>query len=295
MALVLDGRPVATAIHASLQDMLSERQALGKPKPRLAIVMVGQNADSAGYAGSKARLAQKLGIECTLVDLPASTSEDDLNREMARLGADASVSGVLVELPLPKGLSVMEVFRRIPLCKDIEGMSLESAGRLMQGTPLFVPATPAACIRIMDHYGLELQGQDVVIVGRSRVVGRPLASLLLTRNATVTVCHSFTRDLRDHTRRADVLIVAAGEPSLITADHVKPGAVVIDVGTTYGDNGRPVGDVDYAAVMQVASAVTPVPGGVGPVTTAIIMANVLRALELQERDHPSKMLLREAP
>ncbi|HEY3998859.1 MAG TPA: bifunctional 5,10-methylenetetrahydrofolate dehydrogenase/5,10-methenyltetrahydrofolate cyclohydrolase [Candidatus Xenobia bacterium] len=287
MAKLLDGRPVAERIRASLQDALGERAATGRPRPNLVIVMAGDDPASASYAQSKTRLCERLGLKCAVHHFPATIGEAPLTQEIARFAQDPSVHGLLVELPLPKGLSTLDMFRGIPVTKDVEGMSVESVARLAQGSPLFVPATPAAVLRLLDHYEIDVQGRHVVVVGRSRVVGRPLASLLLTRNATVTVCHSFTPDLAAVTRQADILVVAMGQPHFIGPRHVRAGAVVIDVGTNYQD-GVLRGDVDFAQVEPVASWISPVPGGVGLVTTSLLVQNVVRAAEIQEApaQHP---------
>jgi methylenetetrahydrofolate dehydrogenase (NADP+)/methenyltetrahydrofolate cyclohydrolase len=249
--------------------------------PSLAVVLVGDDPASAVYVRTKKRMAASLGIASPDYVYPAGLEQKQLLAIIDQLNADRSVHGILIQLPLPKGLDEDEAVMRVSPDKDADGLHPLNLGRLLAGAPRVVPCTPAGCLEILDHYGAKLEGMEAVVVGRSRLVGKPLAQLLLARQATVTMCHTRTRDLAAHTRRADVLCVAAGRPRMITADMVKPGAWVIDVGTNRLDTGKLAGDVDFDSVVTRAHAVTPVPGGVGPMTVAMLMKNTLAAAERQ--------------
>lgn len=249
--------------------------------PSLAVVLVGDDPASAVYVRNKKRAAAALGIASPDYVYPAGLGQQQLLAVIDQLNADRSVHGILVQLPLPKGLDEDEAVMRVSPDKDADGLHPLNLGRLLAGAPSVMPCTPAGCLEILDHYGAKLEGLEAVVVGRSRLVGKPLAQLLLSRHATVTTCHTRTRDLVAHTRRADILCVAAGRPRMITGDMVKPGAWVIDVGTNRLDTGKLVGDVDFDSVVTRAHAVTPVPGGVGPMTVAVLMRNTLAAAERQ--------------
>jgi methylenetetrahydrofolate dehydrogenase (NADP+)/methenyltetrahydrofolate cyclohydrolase len=277
--LILDGKAVAQTVldevRGGVTRLVSERGVT----PCLAVVLVGEDPASKVYVGSKKRMASSLGIASPDYVHPEGLEQAALLELIDRLNADPAVHGILVQLPLPKGLDEDEAIARIAPDKDVDGLTPTSLGRLLGGVPAMVPCTPAGCLRILDHYGAELKGAEAVVVGRSRLVGKPLAQLLLARHATVTMCHTRTRDLAFHTRRADVLCVAAGRAGVVTGDMVKAGAWVIDVGVNRRADGKLVGDVDFTSVSGRAHAVTPVPGGVGPMTIAMLMRNTLLAAE----------------
>ena len=249
--------------------------------PALAVVLVGEDPASQVYVRNKKRTAESLGIASPDFVFPGSLDQKDLLAVIDRLNADSRSHAILVQLPLPKGLDEDDVIARISPAKDADGLTPVSLGRLFAGAPVMVPCTPAGCLEVLDHYGAKLQGAEAVVIGRSRLVGKPLAQLLLARHATVTMCHTRTADLAAHTRRADILCVAAGRPAVVTGDMVKRGAWVIDVGVNRKPDGKLTGDVDFASVEPVAHAITPVPGGIGPMTIAMLMKNTLAAAERQ--------------
>ncbi|WP_336214227.1 bifunctional 5,10-methylenetetrahydrofolate dehydrogenase/5,10-methenyltetrahydrofolate cyclohydrolase [Nonomuraea sp. LPB2021202275-12-8] len=271
----LTGRELAAAIKTQ-----TTAEVAGGPQPRLAVVVATDDEASLWYVRSIAKAAAGVGIAADLVDLGPGARPEQIRETLARLSADAGVHGVMLQTPLPAGASAQELAAAIDPRKDVDGANPLSLGRLAAGLPAFVPATAAAVMALLDHYGVELEGRRAVVVGRSTVVGKPLAHLLLDRNATVTVCHSRTRDLPSVTSTAEVLVAAVGRAGLIGAEHVAPGAVVIDVGTNPTDDGGLAGDVDFEAVAGRAEAVTPVPGGVGPVTTALLLRHTARAANL---------------
>ena len=277
----LAGRPVADRVLAEVRAGVERLKAARGVSPGLAVVLVGDDPASQVYVSHKKRAADAVGITTQDFLYPAGLSRAELLDLVRRLNADPAIHGILIQLPLPKGLDEDEAIAAMAPAKDADGLHPESLGRLLAGAPVTVPCTPAGCLEILDHYGARLEGAEAVVVGRSRLVGKPLAQLLLARHATVTMCHTRTRDLAFHTRRADILCVAAGRPRMITGDMVKPGAWVIDVGVNRLDNGRLAGDVDFDSVAAHAAAVTPVPGGVGPMTVAMLMRNTLFAAERQ--------------
>jgi methylenetetrahydrofolate dehydrogenase (NADP+)/methenyltetrahydrofolate cyclohydrolase len=275
-ATIIDGKKVSAEVRSRVKAEVEEFVNGGGKVPVLATVIVGDDAASEVYVANKHRACEEAGMKSEHHSLAADTSQEELLELVARLGLDAEVDGILVQLPVPAQIDPDAVVAAIDPAKDVDGLSPVSAGYLAGGNPEMVPCTPAGVIELIDHLGKDLSGAEAVIVGRSKLVGRPLISLLLDRNATVTVCHSRTRGLPEVCRRADVLIAAVGVPELIGADFVKPGAVVIDVGINRTAEGL-VGDVDFGPVSEVASAITPVPGGVGPMTIAMLMSNTLRA------------------
>jgi methylenetetrahydrofolate dehydrogenase (NADP+)/methenyltetrahydrofolate cyclohydrolase len=277
----LAGRPVADRVLADVRAGVERLKAARGVSPGLAVVLVGDDPASQVYVSHKKRAADAVGITTQDFLYPAGLARAELLDLVRRLNADPAIHGILIQLPLPKGLDEDETIAAMAPAKDADGLHPESLGRLLAGAPATVPCTPAGCLEILDHYGARLEGAEAVVVGRSRLVGKPLAQLLLARHATVTTCHTRTRDLAFHTRRADILCVAAGRPRMITGDMVKPGAWVIDVGVNRLDNGRLAGDVDFDSVAAHAAAVTPVPGGVGPMTVAMLMRNTLFAAERQ--------------
>jgi methylenetetrahydrofolate dehydrogenase (NADP+)/methenyltetrahydrofolate cyclohydrolase len=276
LAEIIDGKQVSSEVRARVASEVSEFVGGGGRVPVLATVIVGEDPASEVYVANKHRACEEAGMKSVHHGLPGDTSQEDLLALVSNLGADDGIDGILVQLPVPDHINPDEVVAAIDPAKDVDGLSPVSAGLLAGGNPGMIPCTPEGVIELIDHTGTDLTGADAVIVGRSKLVGRPLISLLLDRNATVTACHSRTRDLAGVCRRADVLIAAVGVPRLIGPEFVKPGAVVIDVGINRTGSGL-VGDVDFEPVSKVAGAITPVPGGVGPMTIAMLMSNTLRA------------------
>jgi methylenetetrahydrofolate dehydrogenase (NADP+) / methenyltetrahydrofolate cyclohydrolase len=276
MALILDGRPVAAKVQEAVGAGVAALRAQGIV-PTLAVVLVGRDPASEVYVGRKRRAAEAVGIVARDHLFPDGVAEPDLIRLIHDLNADRSVHGILVQLPLPAGVDEDRVIAAVDPRKDVDGFHPENLGRLLAGHPVAVPGTPAGILEILDHYGIELKGAEAVVVGRSRIVGKPLGQLLLLRHATLTMCHTRTRDLGAHTRRAEVLCVAAGRPGVVTGDMVRPDAVVVDVGVNRLADGKLAGDVDFASVSPRVRAITPVPGGVGPMTVAMLMKHTLDA------------------
>jgi methylenetetrahydrofolate dehydrogenase (NADP+) / methenyltetrahydrofolate cyclohydrolase len=271
----LSGREMARALRAGVAGRAAALAADGPP-PRLAVVTATGDEGSAAYVRSLVSAASRAGIAC---DVAQTTTVAGIRASLAQLADDPEVHGIIVQTPLPDGASLAALAAAIPPAKDVDGASPESIGRLTAGLPAFAPATAEAVLALLDHYRVELEGRPAVVVGRSVVVGKPVAQLLLARHATVTIAHSRTADLPSVTRRAGVLVAAAGRAGLIGPGHVSPGAVVIDVGTNPAPGGRLAGDVD-PAVAAVAGALTPVPGGVGPVTAALLLSHVVEAASL---------------
>ncbi len=281
-ANVIDGKAVAASVRERVAAEVGELAGeLGRP-PGLATVLVGDDPASAIYIRRKREACEEVGIHSVHHEPSATTSQEDLLTLIDELNAADDVDGILVQLPLPDGLDADEVVNRLDPAKDVDGLTPASAGLLARGEPGLVPCTPRGVMELLASAGADPSGKEAVIVGRSNLVGRPLASLLLGADATVTVCHSRTRDLGEVCRRAEILVAAVGRPRLVTADMVRPGAVVIDVGTNRTDDGL-VGDVDFDAVKDVASAITPVPGGVGPMTIAMLLANTVQAARERSR------------
>lgn len=271
----LPGRDLAAAIRTDTAERAAELAAAGRP-PKLAVVTATADESSAWYVRSIVTAAGKAGIACEVVDLGPEAPAAEIRERLESLSADGQVSGIILQTPLPGGAKLEDLASAIVPAKDVDGANPLSLGRLAAGLPAFAPATAEAVVRILEHHGVELAGRHAVVVGRSTVVGKPAAHLLLDRHATVTVCHSRTADLPAVTSAGDILVAAVGRAGLITAEHVKPGAVVVDVGTNPTDDGGLVGDVD-PAVAERAGALTPVPGGVGPVTTALLLWHTVQA------------------
>ena len=279
-AKIIDGKSLAVSVRAALKRSVDSLAARGV-RPGLAAILVGDDPASRIYVTKvKARACEEAGIGSELREFPAEVSERGLLEHIAALNHDPKIHGILVQLPLPKYISVERVFGAVAPRKDVDGFHPENLGRLIAAQPGFVPCTPAGVMRLLEHAGVALAGKRAVIVGRSTIVGKPLALLLLRKDATVTICHSKTENLAAVTRQADVLVAAVGHAKLVTADMVKPGACVIDVGINRLPDGKLAGDVDFEAVREVAGLITPVPGGVGPMTVAMLMANTVRAAEL---------------
>ena len=278
---ILEGKAVAAKVLAEVKAGVAALTARTGVQPTLAVVLVGEDPASQIYVRNKKRAADDVGIASRDFLFPAGCSQAELSETIRKINGDPSVHGILLQLPLPKGLDDNEAVNAIAPAKDADGLHPVSLGNLLAGKPTMVPCTPAGCLEILDHYGIALEGAEAVVVGRSRLVGKPLAQLLLARNATVTMCHTRTRDLAGHCRRADILCVAAGKPRFITGDMVKEGAVVIDVGVNRLDTGKLAGDVDFDSASKRARAITPVPGGVGLLTVAMLMKNTLLAATRQ--------------
>jgi methylenetetrahydrofolate dehydrogenase (NADP+)/methenyltetrahydrofolate cyclohydrolase len=277
-AKVIDGVKLA----ASLREQVAERAAVlaGQGvKPGLAVVLVGSDAASQVYVRNKVAACEKAGLHSVLEQYPADLTEDALLSRIKTLNADHSIHGILVQLPLPKHIDAHRVIEAIAAEKDVDGFHVSNAGLLMTGTPLFTPCTPYGVMKILESEQISLRGAVAVVVGASNIVGKPMAMLLQAAGATVTICNSKTRDLAWHTRHADIVVVATGKPGMVTGDMIKPGAIVIDVGINRTADGKLCGDVDYASASQVAGAITPVPGGVGPMTIAMLLVNTIEAAE----------------
>lgn len=274
----LTGKDLAAALNADTAQRATARTAQGAA-PRLVLVVANDDPASGWYVKSLQRAAERLGIACDTVDLGADASADTIRAELTALSADPAVDGVMLQTPLPAGVALADVSSAIAAAKDVDGVSPQSLGLLAAGLPGFPPATSQAVVELAEYHGIPLAGRHVAVVGRSNVVGKPLAQLLLAENATVTVCHSRTTDLPAVTSAADIVVAAVGRAGLITAAHIREGAVVLDVGTNEGPDGKIVGDVDADSVCGKASALSPVPGGIGPVTTALLMRHVVEAAE----------------
>ena len=277
-ARLIDGALIARELRAELAQRVAALAATGTT-PGLAVVLVGEDPASQIYVRNKVRACAEVGIRSLQETYPATLAEAELLARIAALNADPAVHGILVQQPLPKHISAARVVEAIAAAKDVDGFSVESAGRLVAAVPGFRPCTPWGCMRLIESTGIDLRGKNAVVIGRSNTVGKPMALLLLQKDATVTICHSRTPDLGEHTRRADVVVVAVGRANTLTAPMVKPGAVVIDVGMNRDAAGRLCGDVDFAGVAAVAGAITPVPGGVGPMTIAMLLANTVESAE----------------
>ena len=283
MAMILDGKAIAAELREDVRTRVAALRAAGRRTPGLAVVLVGGDPASHVYVGSKVKQTEAVGMRSIEHRLPETTSEAELLAVVARLNADPAVDGILVQLPLPKGIDSARVIEAIDPAKDVDGFHPINVGRLSTGLPSLVPCTPRGCVILARRATADLTGLHAVIVGRSNIVGKPLAQLLLAENCTVTVAHSRTRDLPAVCRMADILVAAVGRPRMLGAAHVKPGAIVIDVGINRvpaADGGsKLVGDVDYEAAAALAGAITPVPGGVGPMTIACLLDNTVVAYE----------------
>lgn len=279
MALILDGKETAAALADALRARLAKLAEKGRT-PTLAIILAGESKPAAMYTAFMEKQAAAYGIPVRLVKKPGTASEEDILTTVRALNGDAAVTGILVMMPLPPQVSRERVIEAIDPDKDIDGLTTANLGRLAAGREGLFPCTPRACMAILAHYGIDPDGKRAVVIGRSSVVGGPLALLLQRANATVTVCHSHTKDLAAITREADILAAALGRPGSVTADMVKPGAVVLDVGINRVD-GKTVGDVDFEGVQAAAGAITPVPGGVGSVTTVMVIESLVAAAERQ--------------
>ena len=275
MAKIIDGKAVSAAVKDALKARMPELEARYGRRPCLCVIIVGENPASQVYVRNKVRAAQYVGMESRLVELPERTSEAELLSLIAELNADSGVDGVLVQLPLPRHIDAQKVIEAIAVEKDVDGFHVLNAGSLWVGRPCSVPCTPKGILRLIDSTGVGIEGKTAVVIGRSNIVGKPVAKLLLDRNATVVLAHSRTPDLKSFTLQADILVVAVGKERVVTGDMVKPGAVVIDVGMNRRADGSLTGDVEFETASQAAGWITPVPGGVGPMTIAMLMENTV--------------------
>jgi methylenetetrahydrofolate dehydrogenase (NADP+)/methenyltetrahydrofolate cyclohydrolase len=277
-AQLIDGVALSREIRADIAHRTSLLKQQGIT-PGLAVVLVGDNQASQVYVRNKVKACADAGLHSVLEQYPASMSEVDLLARIDALNTDASIHGILVQLPLPAHIDAQKVIEAIAPSKDVDGFHVNSAGALMVGRPGFWPCTPYGCMKMLESIGFDLKGKHAVVIGRSNIVGKPMALMLLQKNATVTICHSGTKDLKTMTLQADVIVAAVGKVNVLTADMVKPGAVVIDVGMNRNAQGKLCGDVDFEGVKQVASYITPVPGGVGPMTITMLLVNTVEAAE----------------
>ena len=277
-AQLIDGNALARQIRAEVAGRTAALKARGV-QPALSIILVGDDPASQVYTRHKVSDSTETGLHATLERYPAAMAETELLARIESLNRDPAVHGILVQLPLPKHMDSSKVIEAIAPEKDVDGFHVASAGALMVGRPGFWPCTPYGCMKMLESIGYDLKGKHAVVIGRSNIVGKPMAMMLLAKNATVTMCHSATRDLKAMTLQADVVVAAVGKRNVLTADMVKPGAVVIDVGMNRNDDGKLCGDVDFEGVRQVAGWITPVPGGVGPMTRAMMLVNTLAAAD----------------
>ena len=281
MAIRIDGKVISTQIKDELKEKVAALKAEGT-EVTLAVIQVGNDPASSVYVGNKKKACEYIGVRSLAYELPEETTQKELLDIIADLNKREDVNGILVQLPLPKHFNEEEILLAISPLKDVDGFHPENVGNLSIGRKGFVSCTPAGVIELLKRTGIEMEGKECVVLGRSNIVGKPMSMLMLRENATVTVCHSRTKNLKEITKRADILIVAIGKPKFVTADYVKEGATVIDVGIHRGADNKLCGDVDFAEVEPIAGAITPVPGGVGPMTIAMLMKNCVESVELQK-------------
>lgn len=274
----IDGNALSQKLRAEVANRSAKLKAKGIT-PGLAVILVGENPASQVYVRNKVKACQDSGLHSVLEKYSETMTEHELLKRIEALNKDNSIHGILVQLPLPKHIDAQRVIEAISPEKDVDGFHIASAGALMTGLPGFWPCTPYGCMKMLESIGYELKGKHAVVIGRSNIVGKPMAMMLLQKNATVTICHSATQNLKEMTLQADVIVAAVGKRNVLTADMVKPGAVVLDVGMNRNDEGKLCGDVDFEGVQEVASYITPVPGGVGPMTITMLLVNTLEAAE----------------
>jgi methylenetetrahydrofolate dehydrogenase (NADP+)/methenyltetrahydrofolate cyclohydrolase len=283
-AQIIDGNALSQLLRQQVSQRVEHLKQQGMTAG-LAVILVGDNPASQVYVRNKVKACEQAGIHSLLEKHDASLSEADLLARVAALNADPRIHGILVQLPLPPHVDAQKVIEAIAPEKDVDGFHVASAGALMTGLPGYWPCTPHGCMKMLEHIGYNLRGKHAVVIGRSNIVGKPMALMLLQQNATVTICHSATPDLKAHTLQADVVVAAVGKRNVLTADMVKPGAVVLDVGMNRDDDGKLCGDVDFESVKKVASYITPVPGGVGPMTITMLLVNTLESAEKAASAH----------
>ena len=277
-AKLIDGIALSKQLRAEITQRTLALKTRGIT-PGLAVILVGEDPASQVYVRNKVKACEDSGLHSVLEKYEATLSQADLLARIAALNADKAIHGILVQMPLPKHIDPHAVIEAIAACKDVDGYSTLSAGELLTGAPGFNPCTPFGCMKLIESTGINLRGKHAVVIGRSNTVGKPMALMLLAAHATVTICHSATDNIKTHTLQADVVVAAVGRRDVLTADMVKPGAIVIDVGMNRDDNGKLCGDVDFAAIKEVASHITPVPGGVGPMTITMLLVNTLNSAE----------------
>jgi methylenetetrahydrofolate dehydrogenase (NADP+)/methenyltetrahydrofolate cyclohydrolase len=281
MAVLIDGKLVSEKTRDNIKSEVERLKNEFNKTPGLAVIVVGDDPASAVYVRNKHKACLAVGMNSYQIALPAPISQDELISKIEELNADPLVDGILVQLPLPAHISEIAVTKAILPEKDVDAFHSENVGKIMIGKYDFLPCTPAGIVRLLDFYNISVEGKSCVVIGRSNIVGKPMALLILERNGTVTVCHSKTKNLGEITKAADIIIVAIGKPRFLTADMVKADAVIVDVGINRGDDGKLVGDVDFEAVSEIASYITPVPGGVGPMTITMLLENTLTAARKQ--------------
>ncbi len=280
MYQLIDGKELSKKIRKELK-LEADRLRQKKIIPKLAVILVGDDSASKVYIRNKSKACEDVGVEFEEILLDSNTSMEKLLSIIDGLNVRKDINGILLQSPIPKGLDIQEAFERIDYKKDVDGFNPINVGKLMIGQDTFISCTPYGIIKMLEAYNIEIEGKHAVVIGRSNIVGKPLSQCLLNKNATVTICHSRTRNLSEITRTADILISAVGKTDMVTADMIKDGAIVIDVGMNRNDEGKLVGDVDFEKVKEKASYITPVPGGVGPMTIAMLMNNVIKATKLQ--------------
>ncbi len=283
MAKIIDGKKISASVREDIKKRAEKFYERTGIRPGLAVIIVGEDPASQVYVRNKRRACEEAGFYSEVHELPTETTMDELVERLREIISNKMIHGILVQLPLPKHLDEKRILDMIPPHKDVDAFHPVNVGKIMIGSYDFLPCTPAGVMKMLEYEGISVDGKECVVVGRSNIVGKPMAMLLLHANGTVTVCHSHTKNLADVTRRADILVSCVGKAGFITADMVKEGAVVIDVGMNRDENGKLVGDVDFAGVSEVASAITPVPGGVGVMTITMLLENTLRAAEIQYR------------
>ena len=282
MAMLIDGKKISAQVRAEIKEKTEALKAQGI-HPGLAVIIVGEDPASQVYVRNKARACEEVGFYSVVEEMPESTTQDELIAKIKELEDDEKIHGILVQLPLPKHIDERAIIEVISPEMDVDAFHPVNVGALMLGTQSFQPCTPAGVMELLDHYGIDPAGKHCVVIGRSNIVGKPQAMLLLQKNGTVTICHSKTKDLKEVTKRADILVVAVGIPNFITGDMIKEGAVVMDVGINRTKDGNLTGDVDFASAEKVASYITPVPGGVGPMTITMLLENTLTAAKIQSK------------
>jgi len=283
MATLIDGKKVSASIREEVKAEVAQLREQGIA-PKLAVILVGDDPASVVYARSKEKACANVGIDFELTVMPGTTPEDEVVALIEKLNRDDNVHGIMIELPLPKGMSKQRVLEAVLPIKDVDGVHPINRGYILSNSEGLFPATPQSCIEIMLRSGIEIKGKHAVLVGRGETVGKPLVFMMLNQNATVTICHTKTKDLGYHTRQADIIIAAVGRAKMITADMIKPGAIVVDAGINAKEGGGICGDVDFENAEKVAGAISPVPGGVGSLTTVLIQKNVLKAIKLQQKN-----------
>lgn len=281
MAKIIDGKQISLDIKNELKEKVAKYKEQGI-EITLAVVKVGNDPASAVYVRNKEKACEYVGINSKTLALPEETTEEELLNVVKELNEDKNVNGILVQLPLPKHIDESKVILTIDSTKDVDGFHPVNVGKMVIGEDTFLPCTPAGIIEMIKRTDIDIEGKECVVIGRSNIVGKPMAMLMLKENATVTIAHSRTKDLKEVTKRADIIVAAIGKAKFVTADYVKEGAVVIDVGMDRDENGKLCGDVDFESVSKVASAITPVPGGVGPMTVTMLLVNCLRSVELNK-------------